>query len=205
VKELPLNELDVNLIPQKLDVPEHLAQSYTASGITGNDGVVRFMGLATGTYEVYGSRGSSFLGVLTVGKDAMQVAAMKFEIPFATGKVKLASGEVCTNLVAFVWLTNAGGREFGPFGADAFKDNPLLKKAGTVFVPLLSKGSTFRIRFAAMANGRDFTEDEWIRPEHFELISDEMVIKVEEEKAWDVDLTLKPNPDYKPLEKPKED
>jgi hypothetical protein len=203
--DLPVNQLDINLLPLKIDVPEHLAQSYTASGFTDDTGTVRFAGLATGTYEVYGARGSTMLGVLTVTKEQNQNATLKFEIPFAFGKVKLEGGEVCKNLMVFVWLTNSAGQTYGPFDSSAFKDNPNLQKDGKVFVPLLSKGSTFKLRFAAMDKGREFTEDEWITMEHFQLVTDEMVIKVDAEKAYELDLTLKPNPDYKPKDQPKDD
>jgi hypothetical protein len=56
-----------------------------------------------------------------------------------------------------------------------------------------------------MDKGREFTEDEWITMEHFQLVTDEMVIKVDAEKAHELDLTLKPNPDYKPKDQPKDD
>jgi hypothetical protein len=205
VKDVPVNNLDMNLLPIKIDVPQHLQQSYTASGYTGDDGVVRYMGLATGTYEVYGARGSMFLGQITVGKEQAQEQTVKFEIPFAFGQVKLADGTVCKNLEVFVWITNKAGQQYGPYPSDAFKDNPILRKAGTVFVPLLSRGSTFRLKFCAMKDGAEFGEDDWIRYTDFPLATEDMVITVDGEKCWDVDLTLKANPDFKPKDQPKED
>jgi hypothetical protein len=154
---------------------------------------------------VYGARGSTFLGVVTVTSETTQAVTLTFEIPYAYGNVKLANGDVCKNLRVFVWMTNAGGQKYGPFDSDAFKDNPNLQKDGTVFVPLLSQGSTFTLRFAAMENGRAFTDSEWIKLEHFPLVTDEVVIKVDGEKAHKLELTLKANPDYKPLDQPKDD
>lgn len=197
---LPVNELDINLLPLQIDVPPHLQQSYTASGVTQNDGVIRFMGLATGTYEVYGSRGSMFLGKLVITEAQSQSASMIFEIPFAYGQIKLPDGELCRNLEVFVWLTNKAGQEFGPYPSSAFKDNPELQKVGTVFVPLLSHGSTFRFRFAAMADGAKFEDRDWVTIKDFLLATEDTVIEVDGEKAWEVKLDLKPNPDFKPKE-----
>lgn len=201
---LPVNNLDINLLPIQIDVPDHLQQSYTASGITQDDGVVRFMGLATGTYEVYGSRGSTFLGKLEVTKESVQETNVVFEIPFAYGKIKLANGEVCKHLEVFVWLTNKAGQEFGPYPSSAFKDNPILQKDGTVFVPLLSNGSTFRFRFAAMQDGKEFGDADWVKISDFPLATEDTVILVDSEKAWELDLKLAPNPNYKPKEEPED-
>jgi methionine-rich copper-binding protein CopC len=205
VKSVPVNDLDINLLPLRIDVPQHLQQSYTASGFTDDNGVVRFMGLATGSYEVYGARGSTFLGQLIVGPELKQAPQVKFEIPFAYGMVKLADGEPCKNLEVFVWITNKAGQEFGPYPSNAFKDNPALQKEGKVFVPLLSHGSTFRIKFAAMEGGRAFEDREWVTIKDFPLVTEAMVITVEEEKCWDVDLSLQSNPDFQPKDQPKDD
>jgi hypothetical protein len=205
VKSVPVNDLDINLLPLRIDVPQHLQQSYTASGYTDDNGVVRFMGLATGSYEVYGARGSTFLGQLIVGPELKQAPQVKFEIPFAYGMVKLADGEPCKNLEVFVWITNKAGQEFGPYPSNAFKDNPALQKEGKVFVPLLSHGSTFRIKFAAMESGRAFEDREWVTIKDFPLVTEAMVITVEEEKCWDVDLSLQSNPDFQPKDQPKDD
>lgn len=205
VKSVPVNDLDINLLPLRIDVPQHLQQSYTASGYTDDNGVVRFMGLATGSYEVYGARGSTFLGQLIVGPELKQAPQVKFEIPFAYGMVKLADGEPCKNLEVFVWITNKAGQEFGPYPSNAFKDNPALQKEGKVFVPLLSHGSTFRIKFAAMEGGRAFEDREWATIKDFPLVTEAMVITVEEEKCWDVDLSLQSNPDFQPKDQPKDD
>jgi hypothetical protein len=68
-----------------------------------------------------------------------------------------------------------------------------------VFVPLLDFGSTFKLRFAAMTGGRAFTDDDWVEIENFNLLTDEFEIKIEDEKGYKVDMTLKANPDYKKL------
>ena len=200
-KDVPVNNLDINLLPRNIDVPEHLSQSYTASGYTDNDGTVRFMGLATGTYEVYGARGSMFLGSITVGTEKMQTTSVKFEIPFAYGQIKLESGEVCKHIEVFVWITNKAGQQFGPYPSDAFKDNPVLQNAGNVFVPLLSAGSTFKLIFCAMEGGKAFTDDDWLRFSDFPLATEAMTVTVDGEKCWDIDLTFEKNPDFKPKEK----
>lgn len=205
VKNVPVNNLDINLLPLQIDVPQHLQQSYTASGYTDDHGVVRFMGLATGSYEVYGARGSTFLGQIRIGPELQQAPQVKFEIPFAYGQVKLASGEVCKHLEVFVWITNKAGQEFGPYPSNAFKDNPVLQKDGYVFVPLLSHGSTFRIQFAAMEGGREFADREWVTIKDFPLVTEAMVVTVEDEKCWDVDLNLKANADYEAKDQPKDD
>ncbi|MCB9894438.1 MAG: hypothetical protein H6839_08310 [Planctomycetes bacterium] len=203
-KDVPVNNLDMNLLPRQLDVPQHLQQSYTASGYTGDDGVVRYMGLATGRYEVYGARGSVFLGEITVTKEALQQQTVKFEIPFAFGKVKLGE-DVCKHMEVFVWITNKAGQSFGPYPSDAFKDNPTLREKGTVFVPLLSRGSTFRLKFCAMEDGKEFGENDWVRYTDFPLATEDLVITVDDEKCWDVDLTLKKNADFIPKDQPKDD
>ena len=204
VKDVPVNNLDMNLLPRQIDVPQHLQQSYTASGYTDNDGIVRYMGLATGTYEVYGARGSVFLGQITVTKEQVQEQTVKFEIPFAFGTVKVGE-EVCKHMEVFVWITNKAGQSFGPYPSDAFKDNPTLQEKGTVFVPLLSRGSTFRLKFCAREGGKEFSEDDWVRYTDFPLASDDLVITVDDEKCWDVDLTLKKNADFEPKDQPKDD
>jgi len=202
---MPVNQLDVNLLPLQIDVPPHLQQSYTASGMTQDDGVVRFMGLATGTYEVYGARGSTLLGQIEVTADKDQEHKVVFEIPFVYGQIKLEDGTVCKHVEVFVWMTNKAGQEFGPYPSDAFKDNPNLRETGTVFAPLLSNGSTFRIRFVAMEGGREFGLDDWVTIKDFPLATEDTVIKVDSEKAWKLDLTLKANPDYKPKEEEPKD
>lgn len=199
--DMPVNELDVTVLPRQLDAPEHLAPSYQAGTTTGYDGVAGFMGLAPGTYEVYGWRGEMFLGEIEVGEELRQSHTVHLEIPFAYGTIKLPDGEVCKNMVAWVWVTNKAGQSFGPFDHDAFRENPLLKDQGRVFVPLLSPGSTMRIKFAAMKEGREFTEDEWLKIEHFELVTDAFQVTVESEKAWELDMTLKENPNYTPYQR----
>lgn len=205
-KPLPVNELDINLLPLKIDVPEHLQQSYTASGYTDNDGVVRFMGLATGTYEVYGARGSMFLGTINVTDKPVQETTLEYEIPFATGTVKLPNGEVCKHMILFQWIKNQVGQEFGPYAQDAFLENPSLQKDGRFFVPLLQRGAVFRLRFAAMEDGKAFEDGDWVKIHDFPLVTDEVVIEVNDENVFEYELELKPNPDYKPREdQPKED
>ncbi|MBZ0136615.1 MAG: hypothetical protein K8I27_09605 [Planctomycetes bacterium] len=202
---LPVNELDINLLPLKIDVPEHLAQSYTASGYTNDAGTVRFMGLATGTYEVYGARGSMFMGKIEVTDKQVQELVLEYAIPFATGTVKLPGGEVCTNMVLFKWIRNQVDQEFGPYSQDAFLGNPALKADGKVFVPLLQRGSKFRVRFAAMQDGKEFKDGDWMKIDNFPLVTEEVVIEVNDEKVWELDLKLVPNPDFKPMDQPKED
>lgn len=197
-KPLPVNGLDINLVPVAIDVPEHLAQSYTAAGFTNDNGVVRFMGLASGEYEVYGARGSALMGKIKLTGEPAQECVLEYEIPFVTGKVKLENGEICTNLVLFQWITNQVGQKFGPYSQDAFMANPILQKDGTFFVPLLQKGSEFRLRFAAMEGGKAFEDADWTRITDFPLATEELTFKVEGETVWERELTLKPNPDYKP-------
>jgi hypothetical protein len=55
------------------------------------------------------------------------------------------------------------------------------------------------VRFAAMTGGREFTDDDWVEIENFNLVTDELEFKIDAEKGYKVDLTLKPNPDYKKL------
>jgi hypothetical protein len=199
--DLPVNGIDINLRPLLIDAPAHLADSYSAAGFTKDDGVVRFMGLAPGSYEAYGSRGSMFLGKVEVTAEKQQTLDLVFKLPFAHGNVKLEDGTVCKNLIVFVWITNKVGQEFGPYSSDAFKENPILQDKGTVFVPLTSFGSTFRLRFAGFEGGREFGEREWVRPSDFPLVTDDFIVKVDEEKGWKLDLTLKANTEYKPPEK----
>jgi hypothetical protein len=196
-QDIPVMALDVKLMPKKVDVPEHIHQSYSAGAITDADGRARFLGLASGTYEAFGASGSTFLGEVTVGKEAKQEQTMKWEIPFAYGTVKLPNGEVCRNLVVILTQTLPNGREFGPYRFDAFRDNPKLQEAGRVFVPLLSFGATFKLRFAAMADGGAITSRDWTGINDFPLVTDETEIKVDAEKGWKIEQTLKPNPDYK--------
>lgn len=197
--DLPINELDVQLLPKSVEVPEALKLSLRASGLTDNEGKVRFVGLPKGTYEVYGAQGSNLLGVVSV-TGAAQSERLKFEIPFVTGKVKLADGTVCRNVMAFVTLINADGRSFGPYPSDAFRKNPLLAEKGTVFVPLTQRGVTFKVRYAAFEDGRAFKDEDWMNMGDFALVTDETSYKVETEEAWEIDQTLKPNPDYKKKE-----
>lgn len=199
-KPLPVNELDINLLPLKIDVPEHLQQSYTASGYTNDEGVARFMGLATGTYEVYGARGSMFMGTIDVTEELVQESVLEYEIPFATGQVKLPGGEVCKHMELFMWIKNSVGQEFGPYSRDAFLKNATLQKEGTIFVPLLQRGAVFRLRWAAMEDGKPFEDSDWMKIDDFPLVTDETVIEVDDEKMWELDLELKPNPNFKPKE-----
>ncbi|MBE7493086.1 MAG: hypothetical protein HS108_15200 [Planctomycetes bacterium] len=194
--DLPINQLDVQLLPKDVDVPPALKLSLNAGGLTDNEGKVRFMGLPRGTYEVYGSQGSNLLGTIKV-TGAAQVEKLKFEIPFVFGKVKLADGTVCRHVVAFVTLVNADGRSFGPYPSDAFRKNPVLSEKGTVFVPLTQRGVTFKVRYAAFEDGRAFKDEDWVNINDFPLVTDETSYKVETEEAWETDQTLKPNPDYK--------
>lgn len=192
---LPMLNLDVRLLPRLIDAPAHVRQSYTASATTDESGKTVFLGLAPGTYEAFGA-GSTLLGELTISEEKSQQHELRFAIPFVFGSVALPDSTVCRNMTVFVTMTNQGGREFGPFPSDGFKDNPRLKERGTVFVPLLSFGSTFRLQFAAMEGGKAYGDNEWVGIEHFPLITEEVEFKVDEEKGWKVDLKLKPNPDY---------
>lgn len=193
--DLPINQMDVQLLPKDVDVPPALKLSLNAGGLTDNEGKVRFMGLPRGTYEVYGSQGSNLLGTIKVTGVA-QVEKLKFEIPFVFGKVKLADGTMCRHVVAFVTLVNADGRSFGPYPSDAFRKNPVLSEKGTVFVPLTQRGVTFKVRYAAFEDGRAFKDEDWRDINDFPLVTDETSYKVETEEAWETDQTLKPNADY---------
>lgn len=196
-QDLPINELDVQLLPKDVQVPAALKLSLNAGGITDNAGSLKFVGLPKGTYEVYGARGSSLLGTIRVTGEPGQVETVKFEIPFAFGTVKLPDGSVAKRVMAFVTLVNADDRTFGPYPTDAFRNNPILREKGTVFVPLTQRGATFKVRFAAFENGREFKDEEWVTLNDFALVTEEVVFKVESEEAWEVNLSLKPNPDYK--------
>lgn len=197
--DLPINELDVQLLPKDVDVPAALKLSLNASGLTDNNGRVRFQGLPKGSYEAYGARGTMLLGTIKV-TGAAQSENLKFEIPFVFGKIKLADGKDCKNVMAFVSLTNEEGRTFGPYPSDAFRNNPVLREKATVFVPLTQRGVTFKVRYAAFEDGREFKEDEWVNINDFALVTDETSYKVETEEAWEVNQTLKPNPDFKKKE-----
>ncbi|MBX3473209.1 MAG: hypothetical protein KF754_02420 [Planctomycetes bacterium] len=198
-QSLPINELDVQLLPKDVEVPAALKLSLNAGGVTDNHGRVKFLGLPRGTYEVYGARGSTLLGTISLtGKT--QAESLKFEIPFAFGTVKLEDGTVCRQLMAFVTLVNADDRTFGPYPTDAFRKNPVLREKGTVFVPLTQRGTTFKVRFAAFENGREFKDEDWMDLADFALATDEVIYKVETEEAWEVNLTLKANPAYKKKE-----
>lgn len=196
---LPVRNLDVRLLPRVIEAPEHIRQSYTASANTDDEGKAVFLGLAPGTYEAFGA-GSTLLGEVTVSADMSQQHELRFAIPFVFGTVALPDGSPCHNMTVFVRMTNQGGREFGPFPSDAFRDNPVLKTQGTVFVPLLSFGSTFHVQFAAMEGGKAYEDTDWVQSRHFPFITDELEFKVEEEKGWKVDLKLKPNPNYEKYE-----
>jgi hypothetical protein len=201
--DMPVHDLDVNLLPVEVDVPEHLSQAYQAAGYTDDDGVVRFMGLATGSYEVYGGRGSMFLGKITV-TEARQAATLEYRIPFVTGTVKV-NGETCKNLVVFRWQKNQVGQEFGPYSQDAFLSNAKLREEGRLFVPLLKRGTTFRLVFAAMEDGKEFKDGDWARLQDFPLATEEIVITVDDEKAWEFDLELKANPVFVPKDQSEDD
>jgi len=198
--ELPINELDVQLLPKDVDVPSALKLSLNAGGVTDNNGRVQFIGLPRGTYEVYGARGSNLLGTITADGTKPQSEKVKFEIPFVVGKVKLPDGTVCKNLFAFVSLTNEEGRTFGPYPTDAFRKNPVLSEKGTVFVPLTQRNVTFKVRYAAMENGRVIKDEDFVTIDDFPLVTDETTYKVESEEAWEIDQTLKPNPNFKKKE-----
>lgn len=195
--DIPVMGLDVRLMPKKIDVPEHIQQSYTAGGMVDQNGHVKFLGLAPGTYDAYGASGSTHLGEVTIKAEAKQEVALKWPIPFAYGNVKLANGTVCKNLVVFIWMVNPQGRQFGPYPVDAFKENPVLREKGMIFVPLLQHGFTFKLRFAAMEDGKAFTDKDWVRINDFPLVTDEVEFLIDGEKAYKVDQTLKVNPDFK--------
>jgi hypothetical protein len=186
----------VRLLPRAIEGADHLREVYIAAGRTDDHGHITFLGLAPGLYEAFGADGSTFLGELRLLAVQAQEADLHFQIPFLHGRVKLPDGEVARHLMVFVRMTNPGGREFGPFPSDAYRGNELLREQGTVFVPLLSFGSTFRVRFAAMEGGRAFEEDDWRTINDFALVSEELTVKVTEEKGWPVDVSLAPNPEY---------
>lgn len=195
-QDLPINELDVQLLPKDIDVPEALKASLTASGLTNNEGKVKFLGLPKGLYEAYGARGTMLLGTVKVTGEASQTAHLKFEIPFVFGTVTLPDGTLCKNVMAFVSV-KAEGRTMGPYPTDAFRKNPVLQEKGAVFVPLTQRGVTFQVRFAAFADGRAWRDEEWTTIDDFELVTDQTEYKIESEEAWEVNHTLKPNPNFK--------
>lgn len=197
--DLPINEIDVQLLPRDVDVPDALKLSLEVAGATSQEGKVRFIGLPKGLYEVYGAGGSSLLGQLKVERSG-QSAHFKYEIPFAFGKVKLESGELCREMKVFISMTAADGRSYDPFPTDPFYQNPVLREKGTVFVPLLYRDVTFKLRFAAFENGRKFEETEFSEIKNFPLVTEEKVIKVTGEEAWELDLTLKANPSFEKFE-----
>ncbi len=202
-QDLPINELDVQLLPKDIDVPEALKASLTASGVTDNNGKVKFMGLPKGLYEAYGGRGTMLLGTVKVTGELSESAHLKFEIPFVFGTVKLPDGALCKNVMAFVTM-KAEGRTMSPYATDAFRKNPVLQEKGTVLVPLTRRGVTFLVQFAAFPDGRAWRDEDWASMEDFALITDQTEYKVDSEEAWEVNLTLKPNPNYKPKGEKKE-
>jgi hypothetical protein len=199
-QDLPVNRLDVRMIPRQMDAPRHIRENYQVSAFTDEEGRVSFLGLPPGEYEVFVNEGTHMLGAVTVTSELAQEFQQSFPIPFVYGEVRLPDGELCHNLVVFVSLVNPSGREFGPFASDAFKDNARLQEQGKVLVPLLSMGSTFTLRFAAMEGGREINPREWSRLRHFPLATEPVEFKVEDETAWKVNLVLGPNPEYEPDE-----
>ena len=197
---LPINQVDVQLLPRDVELPRALRLSFEAAGVTDDAGRARFVGLPRGEYEVYVSGGSAFVGKLIVDGSARQELTYAFRIPFAWGAVKLPGGEKCRNVRAIMTMQIGDGPRYGPVVTDAYKRNPELRKEGRLFVPLLQRATTFTLQFGAFEGGRDFEETEALEPANFPLLTDEMVIKVEGEEAWEIDLELKPNPNFKKRE-----
>lgn len=200
--DLPIFNVDIRFTPSKLNVPAHIQSNFTAGGYTDANGKVTFRGLADGEYEAYALMGEALLGTVKVSKEKAQAIQLKFKMPFAYGEVKLESGEVCKHMMAFVWLKNSEGREFGPFPNDAFKGSPSLREKGTFLVPLSvpgTKNASFRIVFVAFENGRAFTDDEWLKLSDFPLASDEYKLDVEMDKfpVFKTELKMKANPEFK--------
>jgi hypothetical protein len=198
--DIPVMGLDIKVVPRSIAVPPHVAQNYQVEAMVDPDGMVSFLGLIPGVYEVFAANGSMMLGAITVSDEMEQTHRMYFEIPFAYGSVYMPDGEKCHNLIAFVRSIQPDGRMSRTGRFDAFRDNPKLREQGTLFVPLLQFGVTYELRFAAMEGGREIEPREWSREEHFPLITEVVEITVDDEKGWKVELTLQPNPDYEPRE-----
>lgn len=212
--DIPVNEIDVQLLPKDVEIPDALKLSLEAGSVTDAQGKLRFVGLPRGQYEVYVNGGSSFLGKVKIDGGA-QSANFKFAIPFAFGEVRvpfearravpfgvvnLKGTRVSRDMKVFISMTDGEGRSYDPAPNDPFYHNSYLRRRGTVFVPLLRGNATFKVSFAAFENGREFTEDEYADMNSFPLITDEQVMKPTGEDTWELNLMLKPNPDFKKYE-----
>lgn len=200
--DLPIYNVDVRLTPSKLNVPAHIQSNFTAAGSTDAKGQVAFRGLADGEYEAYALMGEALLGTVTLTKAKQQAVQLKFKMPFAHGQVKTEAGEVCKNMMAFIWISYEDGREYGPLIHDAFKNSETLRERGTFLVPLSVPGVkkvTFKVVFGAFEGGRAFRDDEWLKLKDFPLATEPVTFEVEIEKlpVFKSDLTLKANPEYK--------
>ncbi|MDC1142231.1 hypothetical protein OAU50_04005 [Planctomycetota bacterium] len=196
--KIPVYEIPIGFVPVKIDIPVHLKGEYGANGLTNEDGTVKMQGLMPGTYEVYGAQ-VFMLGTIEV-KPGTDVQKFDFELalPHVTGQVKLPDGTVCTNLLAEIKIVDRG---VYPSYTSPWRRNKKLQKQGKIFMPLQALKIKIEVRFMAMKDGAEFAEDDWMNHKDFPLITDKVTLEIDTEIAHTVDLTLKPNPDFKKEEK----
>jgi hypothetical protein len=194
---VPVFEIGIGFVPVKIDIPIHLKGEYRANAMTDEDGTVKMLGLASGTYEVFGA--SAFmLGTIEVKPGtAVQMYDLILKIPHITGKVTLPDGTVCTNLLAEVKVVDRG---LYPSYMNPWRRNSKLQEKGQIFIPLDALDISVEVRFMAMKDGAKFAEDDWMDFKDFHLITDKKTIKVVAETCYPVELTLKANPEYKKRE-----
>lgn len=188
--DLPIFGLDITAEPRELDMEPYLRKLYRFTAVTDDDGGVRFQGMAPGLYEIFCDHGNTLLGSLTVTAEKRQTAAFVYRIPFAAGLLKYEDGTVCKNAQCVVYITFPDGSEGGPFFRPAFP-GATNSENGSVLVPLTVDGATFRLRFYAWEDNREIGDD-WNSVHDFPFATDEVEFKVDGEKAYTLDLTLKP-------------
>lgn len=193
---LPIAKFDVTLVPRKLDVERHLWDAYRVSGYTDDHGKITFRGLAKGSYDVFGWRGSATLGILNVTDESKQVITFDFKFPFAYGSIKYDSGEVCRHAIAFIKI-HKGDDVTPPNVNDAFQRNEVLRKRGTFLLSLPVKDVKYEIVMCAQPPGKE-VGNRWITQDDFQYISKAQFIQVDAIDAYKLDFTLTKNPNYKP-------
>lgn len=193
---LPVYDISVGFVPVAVDIPAHLKGEYGASGLANEDGLVKMMGLVPGTYDVFGQK-LFLLGQIEVkASNEPQKFTVTLDVAFLTGQVKFEDGTVCKNLMCEVKL--AGGNPFANY-IKPWRKNKKLQEAGTLFL-LLRPEVTFEIRFLAKKDGAKFEADDWKNHKDFELATDTVTIKIDDIKAYKVDLVLKANPEFRKRE-----
>ncbi|MCC6575324.1 MAG: hypothetical protein IT462_16230 [Planctomycetes bacterium] len=200
-KDLPVFKLDVRVQAVKLDDPSAIRALYTLGGETDENGRVNFLGLAPGLYTVYGEQGTMILGELRVTRELVQDADFKLEIPFATGTLKYEDGTLCRHAQCVVSAEYPGRGKLGGRFVDPYPTK-VLSELGKGLIPLTVKGATFTLRFYANEKGQTVPDD--MLTEDFPFVTDEISFTVDTEKAYEYDLTLKPQPKKPPKDPPKD-